>query len=122
MKTIIAGSRTCTNMKELGDALINAPFNVTTVICGKARGADTLGEQYAITKGLPLEYYPANWDKYGKQAGYIRNLDMAEAADALIAIWDGSSRGTAHMIKQAVARQLQVYVYEPAKGPDNAET
>lgn len=99
-------------MRDLGDALLAAPFRVSTVLCGKALGADTLGERYALTRGLPLEYYPANWDKYGKQAGFIRNTTMADNAEALIALWNGFSRGTAHMIRQAEARQLHVFVYK----------
>ena len=73
----------------------------TSILCGKARGADTLGELYAKEHDIPVDYYPAEWDKYGKSAGYIRNEQMAMNADALIAFWDGTSRGTKHMIDLA---------------------
>ncbi len=73
----------------------------TAILCGKARGADTLGERYAKEHGIPVEYYPAEWDHFGKSAGYIRNEQMAMNADALIAFWDGKSRGTKHMIDLA---------------------
>ena len=72
------------------------------VISGCARGADSLGELYAKTKGYATgkmeERHPADWNKNGKSAGYIRNEQMAEVADALVAFWDGKSRGTANMI------------------------
>jgi hypothetical protein len=53
---------------------------------------------YAQDEGFALEVYPAQWKKLGKQAGYRRNEQMAEVADALIAFWDGESKGTKHMI------------------------
>ena len=73
----------------------------TAILCGKARGADTLGERYAKEHDIPVNYYPAEWGRYGKSAGYIRNEQMAMNADALIAFWDGKSRGTKHMIDLA---------------------
>ena len=71
------------------------------VVCGCARGADTLGKQFAEELGLKVLEYPADWDKYGKRAGYIRNEEMAKISNALIAFWDGESRGTKHMIDLA---------------------
>jgi len=85
---------------------------------GKASGADSLGEQYAKVRGYQIQEFPANWDEYGKSAGYIRNAEMADGnpqtytrrADALIAFWDGSSRGTRHMIDIATSRGMLVRV------------
>jgi hypothetical protein len=68
------------------------------VVCGKAKGADSLGEKYAIERGYDVEEFPANWDMYGKRAGYLRNKQMGIAADAAVAFWDGVSKGTEHMI------------------------
>ena len=67
-----------------------------------------LGEKYAMERNLHVAYFPAKWDKYGKSAGYRRNTEMADYADALIAFWDGKSRGTAHMIKIAKERNLKI--------------
>ncbi|MBQ9721533.1 MAG: DUF2493 domain-containing protein [Oscillospiraceae bacterium] len=78
------------------------------IISGTARGADTLGERYAKERGIPVQRFPAQWDKYGKRAGYLRNQEMLDHADALIAAWDGKSRGTAHMIE--IARQKGIPV------------
>lgn len=80
------------------------------IISGGATGADTLGEQYAKERGYSLRQFPAQWDKYGRQAGPMRNRQMAENADALIAYWDGESRGTKNMIEEAKKRGLKVAV------------
>ena len=112
MRTIIAGSRTANNYQALVDALAAAPFTPTVVISGMARGADRLGELYAFSQGLPLEKFPADWDKHGKNAGYVRNIAMAEVAECLITLWDSKSRGTKHMIDVAKHHGLKIYVKE----------
>ncbi len=112
MRTIIAGSRDCTNMDVLWEALDTCPWEITTVLCGKARGADTLGEDWANDVGITVEPYPADWDKYGRyQAGRIRNKQMADNAEALIALWNGYSSGTANMINLAKRGGLLVHVH-----------
>ncbi|MBQ7606414.1 MAG: DUF2493 domain-containing protein [Desulfovibrionaceae bacterium] len=73
-----------------------------TFISGNARGADSLDERYAKEHGFDLEIYPANWKKYGKEAGFIRNNKMASISDVLIAFWDGKSHGTNDMIKKCL--------------------
>ena len=73
------------------------------IVSGAARGADTLGERYAHERGYDVQQFPANWRRDGKAAGFIRNRQMADNADALIAFWDDRSRGTANMID--IARQ-----------------
>jgi len=111
MKTIIAGSRDITSMTELREAIRTAPFPVTSVVCGMARGADMLGHRYAQEEKLPVYPFPADWNTYGKRAGYLRNAEMAENAEALIALWDGKSKGTKHMIDIATAKGLKVHVH-----------
>ena len=76
------------------------------IISGAARGADTLGERYAHERGYAVEKYPADWNCDGKAAGPIRNAQMAKVADALIAFWDGNSRGTQNMIDLARLKPL----------------
>ena len=115
MRTIIAGSRDCTDMKILETAIANITWQPSVVISGTARGADTLGELWAAKNNIPIERKPANWKQYGQSAGYKRNREMAESAEALIALWDGNSRGTLHMIEQANKKQLLVYVFEYKK-------
>ena len=77
---------------------------------GHARGADKLGEAYAQSKGYDVKIMPADWETYGKSAGYKRNEAMAGVSDALVAFWDGKSRGTMHMINLAKAKGLRVHV------------
>lgn len=112
-RVIIAGGRDFDNYDLLAKTMDNLLSNIKddiTVLCGKARGADTLGERYAKERGFRVRYFPANWKRYGKPAGYIRNTEMAKNADALAAFWDGKSLGTRHMIEIATARGLKVRV------------
>ena len=116
-KVIIAGSRGFSNYKLLREQCNKflrekRKANNIIIVSGHARGADTLGEKYAQDEGFALEIYPAQWKKLGKQAGYRRNEQMAEVADALIAFWDGSSKGTKHMIDIMNEKNLLVRVVE----------
>lgn len=114
-KVIIAGSRGFSNYKLLKEKCNEylrekrKEYNII-IISGGARGADTLGEKYAQDEGFSLEVFPANWNKFGKSAGFIRNEQMAEVADALIAFWDGKSNGTKHMIEIMENKKLLVRV------------
>jgi hypothetical protein len=110
-KTIIAGSRDCTDYSQLIQAVAECGWEITSVVSGIARGADTLGIMYAHNNSLLLDKYPADWNKYGKSAGPGRNAKMAENAEALIALWDGKSKGTKHMIDTATSKGLKVYVF-----------
>lgn len=110
MRTIIAGSRDILDYQFLLNAIDECGWTPTTVISGAARGVDKLGEDWAHDHQVPCELYPANWSKYGKSAGPIRNIQMAENAEALIALWDGKSRGTKHMIDTAKSKNLKVFV------------
>jgi hypothetical protein len=112
MKVIIAGSRTVTNNKALTLAIQLAKFDITEVVCGCAPGPDTMGRGWAIQRQIPVKLMPPDWEKYGKRAGYVRNEEMAKYADALIAIWDGHSRGTLHMVECMVALQKKYYVHQ----------
>lgn len=116
MKTIIAGSRSCLDYSVVKKAVrlsIESGFQFPTcIVSGGAKGVDTLGEKFADEFGISKEIYLAEWDKYGRRAGYIRNEEMAKVSDSLIAIWDGCSRGTKHMIDLAKKYNLRVYVYK----------
>lgn len=112
MRTIIAGSRTLSDIQQLYLALNNCSWSsqISTVISGGARGADFLGQLFAKQFNLPLEIYAADWTKHGRSAGYLRNVQMAEKAQALIALWDQKSSGTRHMVEVALNLGLVVYV------------
>lgn len=114
-RVIIAGTRTFTDYTLLQrecNRLLSEKQRTHNIIVvsGTARGADTLGERYARERGFQLRRFPADWDKDGKKAGMLRNYRMADNADALIAFWDGTSRGTANMIDIARKKNLPVRV------------
>jgi hypothetical protein len=93
-------------------------LEVTEIVSGKARGADTLGEQYAKEKGIPVKEFPADWNKYGKAAGPIRNEEMARYADWLIAFWHPDCKGTTNMIRIMREMKKKHRVFEiPATAP-----
>ena len=112
MRTIIAGSREGFALKDIYAAIAECSWSPTVVISGTARGVDTLGERWANENGIPVEKYPADWNTHGKSAGYKRNQLMAEKAEALIALWDGTSKGTGHMLEIARRAGLKIFVYE----------
>lgn len=112
MKTIIAGSRYITDYDKVCRAVEASGFVITEVVSGCARGVDTLGEQYANKHKLPIKQFMAAWKMYGIHAGPFRNQQMADYAEALIAIPGPDSRGTWDMVQRAMAKGLRVYVYE----------
>ncbi len=112
LKTIIAGGRNLTDYKLVEEACKQAPWIITEVVSGMAKGVDSLGEEWANNHNIPIKQFPANWEKYGKRAGPIRNIEMGDYADALIAVYDGKSRGTGHMIDYAREKGLEVYVHK----------
>ena len=112
MKTIIAGCRDFTDYNLLKSKVdyYRKDNAITEVVCGGATGADALGENYAVQNGIPVKGFPADWNKHGKAAGPIRNRQMAEYADCLIAVWDGKSRGTKNMIDEMNKLMKPVYI------------
>ena len=115
-RVIIAGGRHFNNyevLREYADKLLRKRIEAgdkITILSGHCYGTDLLGERYAGERGFDLEIYEAEWAKYGLSAGPRRNKQMAERADALIAFWDGESRGTLNMIEEAKKRGLAVRV------------
>lgn len=113
-RVIIAGCRDFVDyelLKEKCDFYLqNKKEEDIVIVSGHASGADALGERYAQERGLQLETYPADWKTHGRAADPIRNAQMASVAHALIAFWDGKSRGTKNMIDTATKRGLQVAV------------
>lgn len=108
MKLIIAGSRDFDNYDLLADKLDTflgggkSEFYPLEVVSGGARGADRLGERWADEAGCTVKRFLADWETHGKAAGIMRNIEMAQYADALLAFWDGKSKGTRHMILSAM--------------------
>lgn len=97
MKVIIAGSRhLVVSPAQVADIVTDSKLNLTSLVCGMARGIDMCGRHWALGT-TPIHEFPADWTKYGNGAGPVRNQQMAEYADALILIWDGKSNGSADM-------------------------
>jgi predicted Rossmann fold nucleotide-binding protein DprA/Smf involved in DNA uptake len=111
MRTIIAGSRNITSYALVCVAVRESGFNITQVVCGGARGVDLAGKMWAHTNNIPVVMFIPDWAKYGRSAGLLRNRLMANNADALIAVWDGKSPGTRHMIDTAEELKLKVYIH-----------
>jgi len=111
-RVIIAGGRDFDNFRFLCKTCMHMLQNKenVTVVSGCSEGADKFGEKFAKFIGYEIKEFPANWNEFGKAAGPIRNRQMAEYADALIAFWDGESTGTAYMIEEAEKRNLKVIV------------
>ncbi len=113
MKVIIAGSRTFDDyqtLKKICDHMLSESTNIE-IVSGTANGADKLGEKYAEENGYPITKFPADWNRFGKSAGYVRNEEMAKYADALIAFHVDGSKGTQHMIDLAKKYNLKVKIY-----------
>ncbi len=115
LKVIIAGSREFRDYQQLAERCDHFLYREVgkrpiEIVSGNARGADRLGEKYARERGFDLARFPAQWDKFGRSAGYKRNVQMAEYADALIAFPLGEARGTNHMIRIAQDAGLVVRV------------
>ena len=126
MKTIIAGSRSIKNLNIVEQAIAASNFDITLVISGGAKGVDSLAEEWAKLNNIPFQEFLADWKnldtpnaiikansygKYNARAGLDRNEVMAKNGDALIAIWDGRSTGTQHMVSMAEEYNLKVFLY-----------
>lgn len=112
MKIIVAGGRDFVPTNEHKNWLISKlrENNCTLVISGCARGADTFGEIVANELKIPISKFTANWNLYGKSAGYKRNVQMAENADCVILFPGGN--GTQHMYNIACELGLKVIKYD----------
>lgn len=114
MKVIIAGSRDITCYHQVIFAFMESGFyeNCTEIVSGCARGVDTVGEQIARSRGIPVKKFPADWNKHGRRSGPLRNIQMGDYADALVAIRLNNSKGTTHMIEYMTKLGKPVYVMD----------
>ncbi len=128
MKTIVCGPRDFFDYQIVCAAIKKSGFEITEVVSGKAKGVDTLGEQWARENSVPVKEFPAEWKNlkqegakvkknawggdYNSNAGFFRNGVMAKYGEALIAIKTGSG-GTGDMIKKMKAEGKPVFSYDP---------
>lgn len=111
---IIAGSRDVDDASLIPKAVAASGWAFWQVAVGKARGVDHLAELWARFQGYGIREFPADWGRYGVRAGHLRNAEMAQHADALIAIWNGRSPGTKNMIEQMHKRGKPTFIYRVA--------
>ena len=115
MNVIVAGGRDFTDSNKMLNVIMdmidrNELPSEPTLICGMAQGADITA--YFLFKGANCDVIemPADWNTYGKSAGYRRNVEMSKLADKAICFWDGKSRGTKHMVDIMKAANKPVHV------------
>lgn len=113
MRIIVAGGRNFADYDLLSSKLdfyLSKTEN-PIIVCGEAKGADALGKKYALERNIPVLSFPAEWEKYGKSAGFKRNQVMSDNADCLVAFWDGKSLGTKDMIRLMSDRPTRIVRY-----------
>jgi hypothetical protein len=98
IKLGVVGSRDFGDYEKMKLVLDEYKNKAWLIVSGGARGADSLSEKWASENNMKMCVFPAEWDKYGKRAGFIRNEEIVKYSDQVIAFWDGNSRGTAHTI------------------------
>jgi predicted Rossmann fold nucleotide-binding protein DprA/Smf involved in DNA uptake len=115
MNLTIVGGRDFADVKLLEAVMSeltgSKKHKVDCIVLGGARGADSLGEDWATRNGIETKIFYPNWNKYGRSAGFKRNRLIVEYADAVLAFWDGKSRGTKNTIDIAKSMNKSVAVY-----------
>lgn len=113
MRVLVCGSRHFKD-EDLMEKVLDE-FRISTIIEGEARGADVMARQYGERRNIPVEPFPADWNKYGKAAGPIRNSQMLKEGrpDLVIAFKYEGSRGTQNMIDQAKRKGIEVHEVNP---------
>ena len=125
-KLIVAGGRDFADYPTLVRVLfalaeVDYADKEISIVSGMAKGADALGVRFAKENSVTLYEFPANWNKYGKSAGYRRNEEMGNFADGLLAFWDGESKGTKNMIEfmRAKGKAVHVIAYSTEPIPEH---
>jgi hypothetical protein len=119
MRCVIAGSRGIVDYELLLEAFTKFDWSdkISEIVSGTAKGVDQLGERLGFDKDIKVQRFPANWKKYGKQAGHMRNAEMANYADVAIILWDGVSKGTSNMIScmNKLGKPCRVFIVRHGK-------
>jgi hypothetical protein len=112
MKILVCGGRDFGNYHRARDVLYAYLDRVTCIIEGGARGADALGRMFANDYNIPLKTFPANWERYGRSAGHIRNQQMLDEGHPDLVIAFPGGRGTANMIERAKKAGVETIIIE----------
>lgn len=115
IKLAVVGSRSFENYEFLKNIL--QWYDASAIISGGAKGADSLAAKYAAENGIPLKEFPADWNKNGRAAGYMRNKQIVAEADEIVAFWDKQSVGTGHTVRIAEEAGKPVHIYWPSEDP-----
>ncbi len=118
IKLAIVGSRTFNDLQIFYKCLqiLKVDYDIIKIISGGAKGADTLGEQYADINNIPKLILIADWKQYGKRAGFIRNIDIIKNCTHCLAFWDGESHGTKHDLELCKQQNKPYFVYNFVTG------
>jgi len=109
MRLCVCGGRDYSDKEKVFEILDSLEFKITKLVCGMARGADTLGYQWAVKNNIPIEEYPAEWTKYGRGAGPIRNQQMLNSGIDILVAFPGGT-GTANMVKICKAAKVNIII------------
>jgi hypothetical protein len=113
MKVAVIGSRDFNDYEEVKQTL--STINITLLVSGGAKGADSLGERYAKEHNIETKIFLPDWEKYGKKAGFLRNTDIINEAELIIAFWDGQSKGTKDSIDKAFKSEKKILIITKTK-------
>lgn len=115
MRVLVCGGRDYSDYDTVCktlDEIINLPFEEAytkvVIIHGMARGADALADKYAVNRYIPVESYPADWEKHGRAAGHVRNKQMLDEGKPDLVIAFPGGKGTANMVEQAQKAGIKV--------------
>lgn len=115
MKVAIIGSRNLNNLDLVWNTLVNLKdISVEEIISGGAKGADSLAEKYAKEKGIPIKIFLPDYKRYGRGAPIKRNEQIIDAAELVIAFWDGKSTGTKNAITLAQKYNKRILIIDTA--------
>jgi hypothetical protein len=113
MIAAVIGSRNFTDYKLLESTLLLFP-EINQIISGGAKGADSLAKIYAEKNNIPLLIFKPDWKQYGKGAGIVRNRQIIDAAQMVVAFWDGASKGTESSINLAKTKGILLHIVSVA--------
>ena len=118
MVLLVAGSRNYFDWEEFRDIMnyICKKYDVTELVSGGAKGTDSMAEKYSKINNIPIKVFKADWDYYGKSAGFKRNVEMHNYLNqfkdrACICFWDGKSSGTQHNFQLCKKNNTELIVY-----------
>jgi len=124
MRVLVCGGRDFEDQDLLDRTLdrINEERGISTIIHGLARGADRMGGEYARVHAIPVLEFPADWGKYGRKAGYVRNARMLKEGQPELVVAFPGGKGTMNMVNQAIDAHIGVYVVGKPRMPLEAPT